>query len=180
MKEENLIIYIRNRVWNKFVNLVKKDRCEICGSTEDLQVHHIYPLTNMIKDTLEELNLERKCVNEYTKLELKNIKEKVLGKHLYYQYKTLCKDCHLKGVHKKNKKISEIYEISIDEKYLNKWLTKEAVVNEIIIKNNLKDNKGRIMGLPTLIKNIEKYGFSIDKKKIGKRKITHYMIKKIE
>ena len=41
----------------------------------------------------------------------------------------------------------------------------------------MRDTKGRVMSLQNLIKEIENYGFSIEKKKKGKRKIMHYMIK---
>ena len=169
--------YIRNRVWYKFVNLVKKDICEQCGGTENLQVHHIYPFVNMVEDTLVELGLERKSTDEYTELELKNIEEKVLGKHLFYEYQTLCVNCHMhKGIHKKKK---EIVNFSIDENLLNKWLTKNIIVENIIIKNNIRDKNGRFISTPTLAKILKEYGYKLENKRRTKKKITQYMITKL-
>lgn len=177
-RKQTLNNYIRIRIWHKFVKLVKKDKCEQCGGIEDLQVHHIYPFANMVKDTLIELGLEEyKTIDNYTELELKNIEEKVLGKHLFYTYKTLCIHCHLSVIHRKHKHIK--IDLSIEDNLLNKWITRDIIFNDIIIKNNLRDTRGRIMSLQNLIKEIEKYGFSIEKKKKGKRKIMYYMIKKL-
>ena len=68
-------------------------------------------------------------------------------------------------------------DFAIDKEILNLWLTKETIIERVIVKNNMRDTKGRVMSLQNLIKEIENYGFSIEKKKKGKRKIMHYMIK---
>lgn len=178
-RKQTLNNYIRIKVWHKFVKLVKKNKCEQCGGIEDLQVHHIYPFANMVKDTLVELGLEEyETIDNYTKLELKNIEEKVLGKHLFYTYKTLCIHCHLSVIHRKHKHIK--IDLSIEDNLLNKWITRDIIFNDIIIKNNLRDNRNRLIGLPTLEKILKEHGYDLKRKKKGKRKITHYMIKKLE
>lgn len=175
LTNNNLNVYLRSNVWNKFVHLVKKDKCEVCGSTENLQVHHIYPFIQMVNDTLVELGLERKHINEYTDLELKNIREKVMGKHLLYTYQTLCVHCHISGVHKKHKEV----EFSIDDEILGLWLTKESVIERVIVKNNLRNEHGRQIGIQALITIIGKYGYKIERKRRTKKKITMYMITKL-
>ena len=168
--------YLRNKVSRKFNDLVKKDKCEICGSTEDLHVHHVYPFKDMINDTLEELGYELKEVEEYTELELLNIKEKILGKHLYYSYKTLCADCHLSKVHKKHKEVDFL----IDEEILDKWITKEEVVERVIAKNNMRNKDGRNIGMRALPKALEERGYLIEskRKKVNNKKTTLYNITK--
>ena len=49
----------------------------------------------------------------------------------------------------------------------------------IIIKNNLRDNRNRLIGLPTLERILKEHGYDLKRKKKGKRKIMHYMIKKL-
>lgn len=73
-----LEIYLRNKISNHFNPLVIKDKCEICNSTENLEVHHLYRFRDMLKDTLNELSLEYKDTDDYTETELLNIKEKML------------------------------------------------------------------------------------------------------
>lgn len=185
LTNNNLNVYLRSNVWNKFVHLVKKDKCEVCGSTENLQVHHIYPFIQMVNDTLVELGLERKHINEYTDLELKNIKEKVMGKHLLYTYQTLCVHCHISGVHKKHKEV----EFSIDDEILDKWLTKGTIQEFVITKNNMRNDEGRMLTVNGLTKVITQYGYKIERKKFrdkeqcaktGKNKrITLYKITKL-
>lgn len=54
----NLSLYLRGKVSQYFIPLVKKTSCEICGTTESLEVHHVYTFKNIVDDTLEEYGLE--------------------------------------------------------------------------------------------------------------------------
>lgn len=99
----DLTKYLRDDFTTYIIPLVKKDRCEICNSEINLEVHHVYPFSFMIDDTLKELGLENKDVDEYTDIELLNIREKMMGKHLRYKYQTLCRDCHKKETTKQLK-----------------------------------------------------------------------------
>ena len=173
--------YLREKIYTHFNPLVIKDKCEYCGSIENLHVHHCYPFVQMLQDTLEELNLELKDTKEYTVVELLNIKEKILGKHLNYTYKTLCSECHLGVEHRKYKKFEKLT-FSIDENLLDKWLTKETIVEFVITKNNMRNKDGRPIGLRALPNELEKHGFTIEstRKTFNKKKITVYKITKIQ
>ena len=35
--------------------LVKKEKCEYCGATEQLEVHHVYQFINMLEDLVEQI-----------------------------------------------------------------------------------------------------------------------------
>ena len=87
--------YLRKDFRRYIVPLVKKNKCEVCGSKTNLEIHHLYSFTIMLNDTLKELKLEYKDTDKYNDIELLNIREKMLGKHLRYKYQTLCKDCHI-------------------------------------------------------------------------------------
>jgi 5-methylcytosine-specific restriction endonuclease McrA len=99
----DLTKYLRDDFTTYIIPLVKKDRCEVCNSGTNLEVHHVYPFSFMVDDTLKELGLENKDVDEYTDIELLNIREKMIGKHLRYKYQTLCRDCHNKETTKQLK-----------------------------------------------------------------------------
>lgn len=103
----NLRVFLREE-WSKYVRpLIVKDKCEFCGSEEDLHLHHIDRFHNLLIETLEELDLEELDTDKYSTLELQNISNIMLGKQLKCGYKTLCKNCHLKLHAKENKE--EIY-----------------------------------------------------------------------
>lgn len=139
--------YLRNKLNSHFYELVKKDSCEICeicGSTENLHVHHVYPFKDMVEDTLNELNLEYKDTDEYSEIELRNIVEKLLGKHLYYSYQTLCFHCHIQDVHKKHREV----EVSMYEDLLDKWLDRPLTTEDkkrLALELNWTDDRGRVM-----------------------------------
>lgn len=70
--------------------------------------------------------------------------------------------------------------ITLDEKYLNKWI----IVNEIqeIIKElNLVNEKGNKIGLSTFVKILEESNYKVIKKRksINKIRDTYYFIHKI-
>lgn len=185
----NLQQYLRLKFSNYIRPLFMKNQCEICGSEENLELHHDYEFNLMLDDTLKELELEYKKTNDYTELELKNITEKFLGKHLFYKYKTLCWDCHHNKLHNLNSKVkiskknmdNFIYNIDyILENYLNKWI----IVNDIqqLIKElNLVNEKGNKIGLSTFVKILEESHYKVIKKRktVNKIKNTYYFIRKV-
>ena len=178
MSNNDLAVYLRNTVWNKFIPLVKKDKCEVCGGTENLQVHHMYSFAQIIDDTLADLNLKRKPVGEYSNLELKNIREKVMGKHLLYKYETLCKNCHLCGVHK-HKRI-KVEEFIIPNQFLNTILFKQQLI-ELIKKYNFRNKKYDLITVNKFL-NLIKDRYKVTKKKIrvdGKQVTTYIISKKL-
>ena len=81
---------------NKWTKYVRKDACEVCGSTENLDLHHEIPFTVLLEETLNDLNLEyNQNMEFYTKEQLMLIEQLFIGKHYYYNaHLTLCKRCH--------------------------------------------------------------------------------------
>lgn len=72
-------------------NLVIKDACEKCNAKENLEAHHTYPLSLMMRETLEAMNVD---VESLTKDDIKVFREIMLGKQIKIKYKTLCEHCH--------------------------------------------------------------------------------------
>lgn len=92
----NLREYLRAE-WGQYIRpLIIKDKCEFCGSEEDLHLHHIDKFYNLLMETLEELQLQELDTEDYTKEELNLISHLMLSKQIRSRYKTLCKDCHFK------------------------------------------------------------------------------------
>lgn len=71
-------------------------------------------------------------------------------------------------------------EFSIDKEVIGIELTKESLIERVIVKNNMRDEKGRLIGVPTLRKRIEEYGYTITDKRtrINRRQTTVYIINK--
>ena len=87
--------FLRGKLSTLFIPLIKKDKCEICNSKDKLHLHHMKPFAIMLEETLAGLDLKYyKDKNDYTGIEIKNITNNILGKHLDSYYLTLCKDCH--------------------------------------------------------------------------------------
>lgn len=98
----NLREYLRSE-WSQYIRPVMvKDKCEFCGSSEELHLHHIDRFHNLLVETLEELQLQELDTEFYDELELKQISNFMLAKQLKSEYKTLCKKCHMK-LHNKEK-----------------------------------------------------------------------------
>lgn len=185
----NLQQYLRTKFSNHIVPLLKRNKCEICGSAENLELHHEYEFNKILNDTLKELKIEYKKLDDYTELELKNITEKFLGKHLFYKYKTLCWDCHHNNFHNFNSKVkiskrnTKNFIDNIDfimKEYLNKWIIVDEV-QELIKKLNLVNEKGGKIGLSTFVKILEESHYKVIKKRktVNKIKNTYYFIRKV-
>lgn len=97
----NLREYLRAE-WSQYIRpLIIKDKCEFCGSEEDLHLHHIDKFYNLLMETLEELQLQELDTEDYTKEELNLISHLMLSKQIRSSYKTLCKDCNILKFNKK-------------------------------------------------------------------------------
>lgn len=98
----NLREQLRNE-WSTYIRpLMVKDECEWCGCKEDLHLHHIDRFHNLLVETLEELQLQELDTEDYEEFELKQISNFMLAKQLKIEYKTLCRECHMK-LHAKEK-----------------------------------------------------------------------------
>ena len=56
----NLQQYLRTKFSNHIVPLLKRNKCEIYGSAENLELHHEYEFNKILNDTLKELKIEYK------------------------------------------------------------------------------------------------------------------------
>ena len=105
-----------------------KNRCEICGETNDLELHHEEQFIILLKNTLDELSLEYlEDTSMYTEKQLKTITDLILGKQLQIKYATLCKRCHIdihniQGKEKLFFKVKKIADIKkLEEEFINKY-----------------------------------------------------------
>ena len=112
--------HLRSILAQKFIPLVKKDKCEICDSTDKLEVHHETQFIVILEDTLKELNLEiKEDIKDYSEKDLNMITNIILGKYLHLQYLTLCNNCHI-NIHKNNKIIGSGWDKYLYKLELNK------------------------------------------------------------
>lgn len=85
MKNRDAIKYIRDKAKSAYE---KEDRCEICGSTENLELHHFISLTNLLnrwgpfKDKDEVVAIRDSFIEKH-------------HKELYEDVTTLCKEHHM-------------------------------------------------------------------------------------
>ncbi len=139
MNRDELIIKLRAEFNNHIRPIKINNQCEFCGSCDDLHLHHIDTFSNLLDETLENLNIDVYSEN-FTDSEVENINNIMLGKQLRSRFTTLCKNCH-KEVHKdgyikardklkpkapKTPKIISAEEIKILEEYLE-----DCVINNV-------------------------------------------------
>jgi len=96
----------------------KKDECWVCGSSENLELHHVYPLSDIIHDWLREHNIKNPSNDVELREELLNdVADKVYNPTNLI---TLCKTHH-RNVHTL---FGQTYGGKMAEK-VNKYLTKQ-------------------------------------------------------
>lgn len=89
--KRDLVKYVRDKAKSKY----KKDtHCYICGSTENLDFHHFYGLTELLESWLKERDVTVKTEEQI--LELREIFIKENEDKVYKQAVTLCHMHHLK------------------------------------------------------------------------------------
>ena len=153
--------YLRTQYYNYIRPLYIKNKCESCGTPDNLELHHVKQFSKLLKETLEEIQLEYKDTNDYTKTELKLISRIMLGKQIIdTDYMTLCNKCHDEidvcntnfDYYKKYnyKKIIErkIYNNNVLVPYLNSIIGKRLYKEnrqELINVIGTKDSKGRLL-----------------------------------
>ena len=86
--------------WTKPILIRDNFRCTKCGSQKNLQVHHIYPLRNIIKEVFDELNIKEDSAY-FTREDIgdtlyEEALKLAIEKHKLDYGVTLCKDCHEK------------------------------------------------------------------------------------
>ena len=106
---------LRDILRNDFAEYIRSklvgDKCEFCGSTKELNFHHIDRFHNSLMETLDELKLQELDTVHYDEMELKCIRNFMLAKQIKGEYKTLCRDCHMKlhGRERYSKEYKEHY-----------------------------------------------------------------------
>ena len=89
--KRDLVKYVRDKAKSKY----KKDtHCYICGSTENLDFHHFYGLTELLESWLKERDVTVETEEQI--LELREIFIKENEDKVYKQADTLCHMHHLK------------------------------------------------------------------------------------
>tara|TARA_B000000532_G_C18700919_1_gene333917 strand:- start:100 stop:471 length:372 start_codon:yes stop_codon:yes gene_type:complete len=89
--KRDLVKYVRDKAKSKY----KKDtHCYICGSTENLDFHHFYGLTELLESWFKENDITIKTEDEI--LELREIFIKENEDKVYKQAVTLCHMHHRK------------------------------------------------------------------------------------
>lgn len=139
--------YLRLKV-NQYIRpLFIKEKCEICSNNDVLHLHHVKLFSEIVDETLNELKLFYKNLEEYTEIELQNITNIVLGKHLQIEYLTLCEKCHWL-IHEEEWK-----EVTVNEKHkkhyeilkLNKVKVRRIYNQRILIPYLLKNEGKRLL-----------------------------------
>ena len=89
--KRDLVKYVRDKAKSKY----KKDtHCYICGSTENLDFHHFYGLTELLESWFKENDITIKTEDEILELRETFIEEN--EEKVYKQAVTLCHMHHLK------------------------------------------------------------------------------------
>lgn len=101
--------YLRIYINNNLIIFINRTKCEICGTTKCLHIHHDnqHYFNEILTQALYILDLENKTyIDEYSDKEKDILSNYVLGKHVSLPYQILCKRCH-NEYHKKNGYFSE-------------------------------------------------------------------------
>lgn len=93
-RKRDRIKYVRDRVKSKYD---KKDKCEICDSTDRLEFHHYYSLTLLFNKFLKENGLKADTVEEVTEAGTLFIAGH--QKEIYEDTVTLCHHHHHERLH---------------------------------------------------------------------------------
>lgn len=122
--------------------LVLKNKCEMCGCEEDLEVHHDKRFIDQLKEVLNMLHIED-YENIPDELE-QQIRLMMLGSQIKTKNITLCMECHDKA-HSKNtnsiivacKKIDKEKELEEKNKSITEYLT--SIKGKKLYKNGKEE-----------------------------------------
>ena len=94
MKRNELIMKLRLDFNNYIRKDYMKDKCEKCGSNENLHVHHIITFKSQFEHILELMNISSK--EEFSDNEVELIRLAMFGsQYKNNHYMTLCQSCHI-------------------------------------------------------------------------------------
>ena len=189
---EELKVKLRNDFEFYMRNNYIKDKCERCESTENLHLHHVEYFSKELNYILELLGLNDK--NEFNEKEIEIIRYMMLGIQCKNnKYLTLCDDCHKKehSIHgngrthkltveeKYSKYLNGDITITLEEKDLNKWYTKEEL-KELCDSLNIRNSRGKLIGTTSFMKVLDDSYYVVTKsrKKVDGVRNMYYMISK--
>lgn len=89
--KRDLIKYCRDKAKSKYN---KESTCYICGSSDNLDFHHVYSMTELLN-----VWLKKNGLNPTTSDEIKNLRDTFIDQHtreIYEEVLTLCHLHHLK------------------------------------------------------------------------------------
>ena len=87
MLKRDIVKYVRDRAKSRYA---KGSECEICGSTEKLDFHHFYGLTELLNKWMRK--------NKYKPEQIIEVRDQFIAEHefeLYDAAVTLCHDHHM-------------------------------------------------------------------------------------
>ncbi len=91
----------KSRLYNTWIKpILERDnfKCTRCGNTKDLQVHHLRPFRDILRESMEELGISYDLrfdpIKNWDEDTLNKVVQKVLEKHKIEYGITLCKKCH--------------------------------------------------------------------------------------
>ena len=186
MKRNELILKLRLDFNNHIRDNYLKDKCEECGSNENLHVHHIVTFISQFEYILELMNISSK--EEFDNNEVELIRLAMFGsQYKNNHYITLCQSCHIdKHLELKyNSKMTrkDIYEsylngslrLTLDEKYLNKWIIVDEI-QQIPKDLNIKNVNGKNINLNTFVKILEESHYKVIKKRKTVNKVKNLYV----
>ena len=125
--------YIRVKVHNKIRPILIKNKCEICGEVEKLELHHVKPFSELLEECHKDLDInKKKYKSDYTDTEIENIVNWMLGIHLKTNCLTLCDKCHSKY----HKEFGGF--VACGNGYAD-WLKQKRMIGEIKNKKRVKE-----------------------------------------
>jgi len=140
--------YERIKFANNLRPLLIKDECECCGETDTLHLHHDKQFAQMLKETLDRLGYEYKLKKEdYTREQLENITDMLLGAHIKSTFTTLCEKCHIE-IHRNG-------ELAVN--YLFRKSSERIKIEKELDKIDLKNLLNQMIGIK--IFKEEQYNF---------------------
>ena len=194
-----LQVKLRSDYTNYIRPLFIKNKCDLCGDTEDLELHHHKQFDSMLRETLKELNLQYYDTTEsYTDIQVRLIRNIMLGKQVRCKYNTLCSKCHskvhngeqakeyynIKAIEKENKHKKYINDVVIPylETIVGKPLYKEDR-KELINIIDLRDSSRHLLKSISVINSYlsENFNYTVTSKRIriNGKQIRVWVISKI-
>jgi len=76
--------------------ILKRDSflCQMCGSHDNLEVHHLKPFRKILSETADELGYDLNTYREWPSEQFECFRNKVVENHKIEEGITLCKWCH--------------------------------------------------------------------------------------